>query len=235
MIRDPPGITLRARHEDRDLRTIGCARPPRGPRSAVNRGRSCLPVAGKRATLGFVSQTMTRADAEQRIERLLSGERLRDVLPGGHSMRLFYAALAADAELQALYDAAQRARSEAMADELVHIADTETDAARARNRISARQWLASKLAPRKYGDKLEVHQTGHIDLTAVLSRVEARMLDSLPHRCPVTASIAEEPLNQPIRTTEAAADSADDEPKAVGSDAVDTNAEPTWEPVRGPP
>lgn len=47
-------------------------------------------------------------------------------------------------------------QAEAYAEEIIAIADTCTDPKMARLRIDARKWYAAKLAPRKYGDKLDL-------------------------------------------------------------------------------
>ena len=47
-----------------------------------------------------------------------------------------------------------------MADEIIQIADAEPDASKARNRIQARQWAASKLKPGQYGDTASLKVTG---------------------------------------------------------------------------
>lgn len=52
------------------------------------------------------------------------------------------------------YARAREAQQDTYADEITFIADTEPDPQRARVRIDARKWHASKLAPKKYGDKL---------------------------------------------------------------------------------
>lgn len=70
-----------------------------------------------------------------------------------------------------------------MAEETIEIADSSTDAdsaACARVRVSARQWYASKIAPRKYGDRITHdgtvnHKVELADrLTAALARVDDR-------------------------------------------------------------
>ncbi len=69
------------------------------------------------------------------------------------------------------YGRAQAAKAEALADAIIPIADEDGDPQRARNRISARQWLASKYMPKKFGDKLDV-SVEHVDLGGTL--IEAR-------------------------------------------------------------
>tara|TARA_B100002003_G_scaffold219210_1_gene220715 strand:- start:841 stop:1386 length:546 start_codon:yes stop_codon:yes gene_type:complete len=54
------------------------------------------------------------------------------------------------------YARARESQADALADEIVFIADSEKDAARARVRTDARKWVASKLKPRVYGDKMSL-------------------------------------------------------------------------------
>ncbi len=73
------------------------------------------------------------------------------------------------------YARARAAQADHYADEIVEIVDTETDPARARVRMDGRKWVASKLAPRKYGDRLETENRNTVDvsnsLTALLERI----------------------------------------------------------------
>jgi hypothetical protein len=64
-----------------------------------------------------------------------------------------------------------------MADQIVDIADNETDAARARNRIDSRKWLVSKRNAKQYGDKLDINVTKTVDINAAL---EAGLKRALP-------------------------------------------------------
>lgn len=68
---------------------------------------------------------------------------------------------------QAMYARARELRSELYADEIVEISDTEADPARARVRVDARKWVASKLLPRTYGDRIEVSLLKPEDLDAM--------------------------------------------------------------------
>jgi len=54
----------------------------------------------------------------------------------------------------ASYARARDMQADHYADETIDIADNEEDAAKARVRIDARKWHASKVAPKKYGDKV---------------------------------------------------------------------------------
>jgi hypothetical protein len=57
------------------------------------------------------------------------------------------------------YARARRLQGDYGVDEIVEIADTEEDPNKARVRIDARKWLASKLNPKKYGDRLDIDHT----------------------------------------------------------------------------
>ena len=57
------------------------------------------------------------------------------------------------------YAYANERQADYLAKQIIEIADTEKNPNIARNRIDARKWAASKLNPRKYGDKLELNGT----------------------------------------------------------------------------
>jgi hypothetical protein len=54
------------------------------------------------------------------------------------------------------YTHARDVQQELYASQVIHIADTVKDAAVARNMIDARKWYAGKVAPKKWGDKVEI-------------------------------------------------------------------------------
>lgn len=84
--------------------------------------------------------------------------------------------IAGDPDLQARYAFAMEVRADVYAEQTIDIADdgvndtyvdgdgnkrTDTDVvARSKLRIAARQWYASKIAPKRYGDKLQQEHTG---------------------------------------------------------------------------
>ena len=55
------------------------------------------------------------------------------------------------------YALAKDRQADYVAHQIVSIADSEDNPNKARNMIDARKWLASKLNPRKYGDKIELN------------------------------------------------------------------------------
>lgn len=93
--------------------------------------------------------------------------------------------------LAARYSRAQLYRAESLADEIIHISDTEQDYGKARNQIDARKWYASKIMPAKYGDRIDVNVTQTVDIGAALEAAKRRI--SLP-----IVDLANEPLPQAI-------------------------------------
>lgn len=107
-------------------------------------------------------------------DRLSDGESLRSIcrdeaMPQKITVLRWLAAIP---EFQTQYAHAREAQADALADEITEIADdgardyvkTEDGRevvdhdhiARARLRVDARKWIASKLKPKKYGEKLEL-------------------------------------------------------------------------------
>ena len=109
------------------------------------------------------------------IKDVLEGETLKKSLEKHDLTRyFFYQGVSQSPEIMASYAAAQDARAESLAEEIIEIADTETDQMRSRNRITARQWYASKLKPAKFGDRLDVNVTQIVDINAALTDARNR-------------------------------------------------------------
>lgn len=70
---------------------------------------------------------------------------------------------------------ARESRSDLHADEIVDIADNDPDPHRARNRIDARKWLASKMNAKQYGERLDVNVQGTIDLAGIVNAARQRL------------------------------------------------------------
>lgn len=125
-----------------------------------------------------MNSTYTPELADEICSRIADGKSLRTIckaedMPSRDTVRRW---LNGDAvsekeciEFKAKYARAREDQADVYAEECVEIADEETDAAKARNRIAARQWYASKLRPKVYGDKM-LH-TGDDD-NPVLVRIE---------------------------------------------------------------
>ena len=110
------------------------------------------------------------------IDAILDGSSLRKATKAaGIDVRVFADWLQSDKEAARRYAQAQELRGDVLADEIIEIADTEPDAAKARNQITARQWLAGKLNKR-YGDRIDLNVTQTIDIGSTLAEARARLL-----------------------------------------------------------
>lgn len=88
------------------------------------------------------------------------------------------------AELPAFEQAVRRARAiivDRRVDRIAEVARTEPDVNRAALIIKTDQWLASKLIPKVYGDRLDLNITQTIDIGSALA--EARNRAALRPRC----------------------------------------------------
>lgn len=95
-------------------------------------------------------------------ERLIEGESLRAICatPGMPSASTVCRWLGQNEEFQKQYAHARDAQADTLADEILHIVDTCTDAQQARLQMDARKWLAGKMAPKRYGDAVQMKHTG---------------------------------------------------------------------------
>ena len=78
---------------------------------------------------------------------------------------------------RAQYTRAREVQAELLADEMVDIADSATDsqsANAARVRVDTRKWIAAKLLPKKYGDKIEMEHSGGVILRNSVPRPPER-------------------------------------------------------------
>lgn len=122
-------------------------------------------------------------------DRLSEGRSLRAIcsdadMPGRGAV---FRWLAENETFRNQYARAREAQADALADDILQIADdgandsyvddegrsrTDNDViARSRLRVDARKWYASKLAPKKYGDKVETVHSGEIDHSLTVSFV----------------------------------------------------------------
>lgn len=127
--------------------------------------------------------------AAQICERLAAGESLRSIcrIEGMPCQAMVYRWLENNESFREQYAQARNDGLEALADEIFDIADesrndwverenartgrketTLNDEAiqRSRLRVDARKWYLSKVAPKKYGDRQEVHHSGSVDIAS---------------------------------------------------------------------
>lgn len=124
----------------------------------------------------------TQAIADIICDRLAEGQSLRSICESGKipCQSTIFKWLREQPEFSQQYARARESQVEHYANEILEIADdgrndTTTDChgkvivdhdviARSRLRVDTRKWLMSKLAPKKYGDKLELG--GSVGITA---------------------------------------------------------------------
>lgn len=106
---------------------------------------------------------------ESICRRLATGESLAAIArtPGMPTVEAVRLCLLRDESFFADYTRARAAQAEHYAAEIIEIADTCKDYNKARLQIDARKWYASKTAPKKFGDKLDVttEHTGNVTIT----------------------------------------------------------------------
>lgn len=84
------------------------------------------------------------------------------------------------AEFSEKYTRAREQQAEVLAEQIVSIADDESkdvdgDAVkRSHLRVEARKWVAAKLLPKKYGDKLDLNVSGELALADRVKRARER-------------------------------------------------------------
>lgn len=106
------------------------------------------------------------------MDRIMSGEAVIGILGPGKddflpTERTFYRRVQDDTDFCQRYMRAREAQAHREADEIRLIADTATPETVnvARLQIDARKWRAGKLAPKVYGDKLDVDHKGGLTIT----------------------------------------------------------------------
>ena len=87
----------------------------------------------------------------------------------------FYEYLSKSPDRYNAYSRAQEHRAEMFSEELIEIADNDYDYQRGRNRIEVRRWLASKLKPKKFGDRIAFEVEGQVNIVAALAEGRARV------------------------------------------------------------
>jgi hypothetical protein len=119
--------------------------------------------------------TYNEETANEILERIVQGESLRSIVKDAHMpvISTVFRWMSHNEEFSKQYTRAKEEQAEAFADEIVAIADEEQTVvkshdggttevtfdsvaiARNRLRVDARKWVASKLKPKKYGDKID--------------------------------------------------------------------------------
>lgn len=115
--------------------------------------------------------------------QIADGNSLRKICreDGVPALTTIFEWLGSKPEFAEQYARAKEAQADAMAEDMLDIADMPPaigekgtvdsgDVAHMRLRIDTRKWIASKLKPKKYGDKIEQEIKGDMSLTVQLVR-----------------------------------------------------------------
>lgn len=115
--------------------------------------------------------------------QIADGKSLRTIakMEGIPSLTTIFEWLGAKPEFAEQYARAKEAQADAMTEDMLEIADTppqmgergidSADVADKRLRIDTRKWLASKLKPKKYGEKIEQEIKGEVGVTVQIVRM----------------------------------------------------------------
>lgn len=111
--------------------------------------------------------SFTQEMADLICTRIAAGESLRSILaePGMPVSSVVFKWLQNIPSFAEQYTRAREDQADTYADEIVRIADSEPDPNRARVRIDARKWVAGKLRPKVYGDKVGLEASGSLSVT----------------------------------------------------------------------
>lgn len=112
--------------------------------------------------------------------RIAGGESLRSICKaeGMPHIQTVYKWLENNDCLATKYAHARANQADFYADDIVEIADTESDPNKAKVMIEARKWYAAKLRPKVYGDKLDIAVTHTLDLSGALDEARQRLAQS---------------------------------------------------------
>lgn len=102
-------------------------------------------------------------------ERLADGESLRTICTDADmpAKSTVFRWLTENTNFQDQYTRARESQADHYADEIVDIADASEDAGLARVQIDARKWVAGKLRPKVYGDKVDLAHSGSVSVQIV--------------------------------------------------------------------
>lgn len=139
----------------------------------------------------------TQEMADYICEQLVEGRSLRSICREESTpcVATVFGWFRAYPEFLKQYEKAKEEQADSLAEEMLDIADDGTNdwmekhdkdgnnigwqvngehVQRSRLRLDARKWIASKLKPKKYGDKQEIEHKGNITLGSILSDIDGR-------------------------------------------------------------
>lgn len=137
----------------------------------------------------------TQEIADQICERIAEGESVRTIIEtdGMPSQSMIYRWLSENQSFREQYAHAREMQADTLFDEMLDIADDGTNdwmlqqrgenevwvengeaLRRSQLRIDTRKWIASKLKPKKYGDKLDLNHGVTEEMAEVMKRLRSR-------------------------------------------------------------
>jgi hypothetical protein len=110
----------------------------------------------------------TQETADSICEQIADGRSLRSICAdaGMPDKATVFRWLAAHETFRDQYARARESQADSLFDDILEIADTAEDAQLARLRVDARKWMAGKLKPKVYGDKIGLDHSGSITVAA---------------------------------------------------------------------
>ena len=126
---------------------------------------------------------------EEVVSRMATGKSLSSVLrePGMPPWATFNRMLRSNEQLRVAYDKAVQDRADKLADEIIELSDAEMPEGlkgpeasawvqQKRLQVDARKWVASKLKPRTYGDRIDVSVVDQrISVIDAINEAQARV------------------------------------------------------------
>jgi hypothetical protein len=105
---------------------------------------------------------MDQSTKDRICEQIAEGRSLRAICTdeGMPNKATVFRALGEDEEFRDQYTRARETQADTLFEEVLEIADGPTQADDRRVRIDARKWMAGKLRPKVYGDKVQTELTG---------------------------------------------------------------------------
>lgn len=129
----------------------------------------------KQKKLGRPS-SFTQELADEICDRIAKGETLRTIIKDSHmpERKTIYSWLEANESFQHQYAQARSQQADNYFEQIVDEAFTSHDAQIGRLRVDALKWVASKMQPKKYGDKLEIETKGDSNIAIQFSIPERK-------------------------------------------------------------
>lgn len=127
------------------------------------------------------AQTTTdRGRMQALCELVADGSMVGDVAPEIFgSMSSMYRAMARTPGLREMLDDARVILAHRFAEQAVTVVDTVADVQRARLKSESLRWYASKVAPKDYGDRIDMHVDGQVSVLGPISDAATRSMCDL--------------------------------------------------------